>query len=337
MTLVGKSNISLFLVCFICWSCGKETTNYNRIGGTAQGTTFSITYLPTSNTSFEAEVDSIFKEIDQSLSLWDSTSLITKFNESATGIAVDSHFLKVFRRSKVIYQTSNGAFDPTVGPLVQAWGFIRKNNKPLPDELTIKKLLLRKGMDAVGETAQGLLYKSKADVALDFNAIAQGYTVDVMADFLEKKQIQHYLIEIGGEVRTKGLNSQNKPWQVGIEKPSFNSTTDKNEIQVVIGLSGQSLATSGNYRKFIEKEGKKYAHTIDPKTGKPVEHNVLSVSVVSPKCMDADAWATAFMVMNQKESLKLADSLGLAIQIISADEKGFGITTNARFDALIVK
>ena len=290
--------------------------DYRKIEGTAQGTTYTITFDANEKRFVKSDADSIFRIMDQSMSLWDSTSIISKFNKSLSSQIIDEHFKNVLQKSYKIYQQSNGAFDPSIGPLIKSWGFIRKNDLPLPTDQTIDSLKQLIGLDKVS-LAENKVVKKIAAIQLDFNGIAQGYTVDVIANHLEKLGIQNYLVEVGGEVRAKGKNKEGESWKIGIEKPTQNETEEQNELQLVVAVNNMSLTTSGNYRNFIQKDGKYLSHIVDPKTGKPVENTIVSVSVLAPTCMEADAWDTAFMVLGKEKSLEVAKKLGLEFQMVS--------------------
>jgi thiamine biosynthesis lipoprotein len=219
--------------------------------------------------------------------------------------------------SREVAQRTGGAFDPTVGPLVRAWGFGPDKKVPVPDSLKIKTLRELVGLHKV-ESKNGL--RKPAGVELDFSAIAKGQAVDVLGDFLERKNIKDYLVEIGGEVRCRGKNDKGEPWSIGIEDPTVDPLTQR--VLAIIKLENRSMATSGNYRNFYEKDGVIYAHIIDPRTGYNARHNLLSASVFAPDCMRADAYATAFMVLGLDKSLEIvkADPKMDALFIYRADD-----------------
>lgn len=324
----------LFVVCLassvVFSACEKAEKEYQKITGKAQGTTYAITFKGQQSEFSESEADSIFGVMDRSMSLWDSTSIISKFNKSVDSQIIDDHFWNVLQKSFEIHRQSEGAFDPTVGPLVKAWGFIRKNGLSLPTDRTIDSLNQLVGLEKVS-LIENRVSKQSPAIQLDFNAIAQGYTVDVIAAHLENKGIVDYLIEVGGEVRARGKNGKGEDWKVGIEKPIQNETGEHNDLQSIVSLGTMSLATSGNYRNFLETDGKQLSHILNPKTGKPVAHSVLSVSVLAPTCTEADAWATAFMVMGKDKSLALAKQLDFELQIVSKGKQGLEVVQTEGF------
>lgn len=303
-------------------ACQASQRRYMHLEGQAQGTTFHITYADAQGRDFSASVDSLFRVIDRSMSLWDSTSTIRRLNRNEADVPLDEHFVAVFERSQQLAQATEGVFDITVGPLVRAWGFSYKKGLPPPDSAQVDSLRQVVGYSKV-RIANGRLQKDDPRIELDMNAIAQGYTVDLIADFLEQQGIEHYMIEVGGEVRTAGVNERGEAWRIGIDKPTADpADAQKRPLQTVVPLSGKAMATSGSYRKFIERNGKKFSHAIDPRTGYPVSHQLLSVTVVADDCTTADAYATAFLVMGLDKALPIAERAGLQLYAIYADEKG---------------
>jgi len=311
----------LFLLILLLASCGKEKPAYLTLSGKAQGTTFNITYQDSPGRDFSHPVDSLFRLIDKSMSLWDSNSVISRINRNEPNVRVDEHFAAVFQKAHDISEITGGAFDATVGPLVKAWGFSFKKGLPPPDSAQVDSLRQLIGFQKI-RLENGILQKADPRMEIDFNAIAQGYTVDLISSFLEKNGVKNYLVEIGGEVRTLGVNDRNEIWKIGIDKPVENEKEGERPLQTTVALSGKSLATSGSYRKFVVRDGKKFSHAIDPKTGYPITHNLLSVSVTAEDCASADAYATAFLVMGMEKAMEMAERLGLEIYCIYADETG---------------
>ncbi|MFW5721045.1 MAG: FAD:protein FMN transferase [Bacteroidota bacterium] len=315
-----KLDILLFLILLLV-SCGRQSiSNYISFGGFTQGTTYSITYESPDSLAYDKEIEILLANFDSSLSTYNNHSVITKINNNQSNIA-DHYLQTVFKKSVEVYKKTNGAFDITVAPLVNAWGFGFKNRSEITNSL-IDSLLEFVGTPKIS-LKDSLIIKSDPRIMIDMNAIAQGYSVDVVTDFLEKKGIENYLVEIGGEVKAKGVNQKQKPWRIGIDRPEDNNMIPGENLQAIISLSNKSLATSGNYRKFYEQDGIKYSHTINPKTGYPVTHSLLSATVVANDCMTADAYATAFMVMGFEKAYDLAEKLpGIEAYFIFSDENG---------------
>ncbi len=318
------------------WAVRNHRPAYTQLEGNAQGTTFRIVYEDTASRDFSTSMDSIFRVIDRSMSLWDSTSLISLLNANDPAVRADAHFATVFRKAWEVSALTDGYFDCTVGPLVKAWGFSYKKNLPPPNSTQVDSLRRLIGYHQV-ELNDGKLSKENPQIQIDFNAIAQGYTVDVLADFLKAKGVKNYMVEVGGEVRAEGRNERGEIWRIGIDKPSDTAAVGR-PLQAVVSLNNKSLATSGSYRKFVERDGHKYSHAIDPHTGFPITHKLLSISVLAPDCMTADAYATAFLVMGLEKSIPLAKEKGLEIYGISAGKDGvFEVYKSAGFGAETVE
>lgn len=277
-----------------------SSAQYLKCEGKVFGTIYHITY--NSSTNLQSGIDSVLAKVDSSLSPFNKESIITAVNNNQN-IEVDKHFQNVFNLAKTVSAETNGAFDITVAPLVNAWGFGFKNKENITDEL-IQELLTHVGFEKV--SLKGT-HVEKTDTAtlLDCSAIAKGYGVDAVGDYLESVGIKNYMVEIGGEVRVRGYNDKSKPWNIGIMKPVDDATCQQTEIEQVLSVTNLSMATSGNYRNFYEEGNKKYAHTINPKTGYPVQHSLLSSTVLATDCATADAYATAFMVVGIDEAKKI--------------------------------
>lgn len=323
--------IFYFFLLFLmsCIDFSEKQTLVRNIGET-QGTFYNINYL-SYNQNLQFQIDSILQEIDQSLSIYNSKSTISKLNTDK-GVRTDTLFNEVFRRAQFIYEETDGYFDCTVLPLLDFWGFGPYKDRNI-DSSKIENILSLVGFNKVSIKDDTLL-KPK-NMMLDFNGIAQGYSVDLICEFLENHKIKNYLVEIGGEVRTKGLNANGRIWRVGIEKPSEYLS---NNLQVIISLKNQSLATSGNYRKFYEEDGVKYSHIIDPFIGFPTKNRLLSVSVLTKNCMDADAYATAFMAMGLEKTKKyLLKNPSLKVYLIYTDFKGeWNLFYSEEFEDIII-
>lgn len=315
-----RKSILPLLFIIVLASCQKETT-YQFLQGNALGTTFSVKYDDPHTTNYSKSIDSLFTVINHSLSTYHPNSIISQINNGDTLVRVDAHFIRVFKKAKRIFKETNGAFDPTIGSLVNAWGFGPK--KPLQnlDSTKVRDLMLLVGFDKV-ILKDKLISKTNPNIFIDFNAIAKGYAVDVIGRFLESKNSNNYMVEIGGEVRVRGLNPNGSLWRIGIEKPLTDGTRD---LETSVGLDNQSMATSGNYRKFkIDSLGNKYVHTINPKTGFTLQNDILSASVISKTaCADVDAYATAFMVMGFDKTIAfLKTHPELEVFLIYVDDNG---------------
>jgi len=307
--------VDVFLV-----GCKQSKNKYIHLQGNAQGTTFSIKYESKGEKDYSAEIDSIFNVVNLSLSTYHPQSIISKLNKGDSTVIVDKHFAKVFDQSMQIYAETNGLFDPTVGVLVNAYGFGPQKVDSL-NETKRADLMQYVGYNKVS-LQNGHLVKEQKETILDFNAIAQGYTVDLIGDFLKRKNCANYMVEIGGEVKAVGINPEGKLWSVGIQNPE---TSKENALETILYLKDKSIATSGNYRKFkVDKNGKKFVHTINPLSGKNEPNNILSATVLTTKdCAFADAYATSLMVMGFENSLEfLKKHPELEVFLVYVDNDG---------------
>ncbi len=295
--------LSLLLVAAVLFSACQPKKEYIRNEGLIFGTIYHMTYAHHQDLS--DTITSVLNAFDWSMSTYKEGSVISKINRNVSG-ETDEYFRQVFLKAKEITKVTNGAFDMTVAPLVNAWGF-GFSKKDSVTQTLIDSIMPNVGMDML-QLKDNRLIKQKAGVMLDGSAIAKGFAVDVVADLLEAFEVQNYMVEIGGEMRVKGKNPKNTAWRVGIDKPIDDPEVLNRQLQEVIGISDMALATSGNYRNFYVKDGKKYAHTISPFTGYPVNHQLLGVSVLAPDCMSADAYATGFMVLGFEKSLEIVNS-----------------------------
>lgn len=317
MKFIGLS----FLLLIVLSACERKKSEYTKISGFAQGTTYHIIYENSNNQDYTDPIDSILGAFNKSCSMYDSTSIISRINNNDPTAEADDWFIDVFKKSVEVSEASGGALDITVGPVVRAWGFgatpVAKHDKSYIDSL-----LQYVGMDKVKLEGRKVI-KKYPGVSLDVNAVAQGYSVDVLADFFEKKGIRNYLVEIGGEVRCKGTNAKNRLWHVGIDRPADGNIVPGEQIQAIVELDNKSMTTAGNYRKFFVENGVKYGHTIDPKTGYPAKNTLLSATVLADDAVTADAWDTAFMVLGLEKSKEILKNLrGIEVYFIYSDEKG---------------
>lgn len=302
--------------------------------GTTFGTIYHIKYLY--NRDLKKEIEAELHRVDASLSMFNPQSTISLINKGESNTA-DSMLAEVLQLSFAVNQATDGAFDPTVAPLVNAWGFGFKDGQ-LPDSTQVDSLLNLVGLSGI-HFQDGKLTKDNPLSILDMSAIAKGYGVDRVAQLLRGYSITNFMVEIGGEVVAEGINEKGTPWRIGINKPNEDSTSLSTELQDIISLSGHALATSGNYRNFYVQNGKKIAHTINPKTGYPAQQDILSSTVVAPTCAEADAFATAFMVMGMEKAKKvLQEQSQLDAYFIYSDEEGnYQTWSSTGFDALIVR
>lgn len=313
---------SLIILSFFFLSC-KDNASIKTLRGSALGTTYSIKYFSEDYTMKTSEVDSILDVINSSMSTYIDYSDISKINAGDSTVVVDKHFQNVFKASKRIFKNTEAYFDPSVGLLVNAYGFGPSGYSEDVTEQDIDSLYQYVGFDKIELTRQNKIKSETSRVYLDFNAIAKGYTVDVFGNYLKSKGSENYLVEIGGEVTVAGQNLDSEtPWKIGIEMPLDDGSR---ELKYGLKLYNESLATSGNYRKFRidSASGQKYVHTINPKTGKSQKTDILSASVVADSCTDADAYATAFMAMGfEKAEDFLANHNNLKVVFIYSDGEG---------------
>lgn len=310
--------LSILLLATIWILVRKNNVPYHSINGLVFGTIYNITYQYDGD--LKSEIEAELKRFDGSLSPFNDTSVISRINRNEE-IVTDSFFQTCFNRSMEISEETHGAFDITIAPLANAWGFGFKKGE-FPDSTRIDSLLQITDYKKV-KLVDGRIVKEDPRIMLSCSAVAKGYSVDVVARLLEKKGIQNYMVDIGGEIVAKGKNSRNGLWRIGINKPIDDSLSVNQEIQTILELSDAGLATSGNYRNFYYKDGKKYAHTIDPRTGYPVQHSILSATVIAEDCMTADALATAFMVMGLEEASAFANAHpAIDAYFIYSDENG---------------
>lgn len=274
----------------------QKSVPYQHDEGRIFGTTYHITYQ--SDDNLKKEIEETLKAVDQEFSMFNPQSTVALINEGKRPTLSDD-FLEVYQLAQQVNEESDGAFDITVAPLVNAWGFGFKNQQ-MPNNHQIDSLRRLVGMEHVSLAgAKGSKYVrfQRPRMMLDFSAIAKGYGTDRVARLLMSHDVANFMVEIGGEVYAKGNSEKRLPWRIGVSKPVDDPDNDAQELETVLNVTNQAMATSGNYRNFYYKGGRKYAHTIDPKTGRPVQHSLLSATVLAPTCAEADAYATSFMVM----------------------------------------
>lgn len=312
----------MFLFVFVACKTDSSKIYKNVSSGPALGTSYSIIYLSDKELDYQTEIDSVFAVVNQSMSTYIPTSDISKINKGDTTLVVDAMFKDVFELSSNVYKATDGYFDPTIGSLVNAWGFGPGEQVAL-DSTKVDSILKYVGFSKVSITSTNKIKKLYPNIYFDFNAIAKGYTLDRLAKLLDAKGINNYLVELGGEIVAKGENTiKKKSWVVGVDDPEGEN---RNTPKVLLSINDRALASSGNYRKFRidEATGEKYVHTINPKTGYTKNSNILAATVVANNCAIADAYATSFMAMDLKDSKKLLNkNRTLDAFVIYVDEKG---------------
>lgn len=301
------SIIFFFVLALVLLLFNRNSGEYIKIEGLIHGTIYHIIYQHPENTDLKAEIEQEMYRFDQSLSTFAKYSTISKINRNET-TKTDELFRKMFEKAREVSLKTDGAFDITVAPLVNLWGFgYEKQSDSLPSTHTVDSILTFVGFHKV-ELVEQQIIKADSRIKIDASAIAKGLSVDMIATFLRSQGIRNFMVEIGGEISTSGKNPDGKDWIIGIDEPIDDPTVSERRINNTIELTNKALATSGNYRNFYVRDGKKYSHTIDPKTGYPVQHSLLSATVLADDCMTADAWATACMVMGVEKSMAKAKS-----------------------------
>lgn len=318
-----KYNLSyLVLSILILCSCKDNKPEILSFTGFTQGTTYSLVYENNKGINpddLKEKVEKILYDFDMSLSIYNDSSVISRLNRNED-VVPDTYFTEVFNKSLEVSRMTDGSFDITVAPLVKAWGFGPNEQKDFT-ESKLDSLLNLVGMEKVS-IVNGHLVKENPAITLDVNAIAQGYSVDVLYNTLDNLGFKNYLIEIGGEVRTRGTKAGAK-WRIGIDRPVDNNISPGEDMEAVVSISGEALATSGNYRKFYVENGIKYSHTINPKTGYPAKNRLLSATIIATDCAMADAIATACMVMGKEVAIEFITKNPLfEAYFVFSDDKG---------------
>ena len=291
------------LIC--CFLVNCNTVKKQQFMGTTQGSYYSITYFDEQNRDFSREFDSIFKEIESTLSLWDENSIIRRVNRNDTTVVLNQIFIDNFNYAMRAAELSDGYFDPTVGPLVQAWGFHFKEGMEMTPEIvdSLKQLVDYRKV----KIENNKVVKGNPNMTLDFNAVAQGYTTDMIGDFLLSKNVNNFLVDVGGEILARGCKPNGELWKVGIEKPAENKDSER-IVQEIVELKDRSIVTSGNYRKYVERGGKRYSHSLNPKTGYPAENKLLSATIIADNTAWADCLASICMVVGLEKAIEIIES-----------------------------
>ena len=327
--LLKKASFLVFISVVLLLTGCDSGPEIIKISGSKMGTTYHVTVVadqPAPDDLAE-RIDAVLDIVDHSMSTYKAASELSQFNDLAVGSSqqISADFARVLAVSKTVWQLSGGAFDPTVGPLVDLWGFGPIATDVVPEQEQIDEAKAELGFQYLTFNNSELA-KSKP-VRLDLSAVAKGYAVDLVADLLEMLALPDYLVEVGGEMRLSGSNPEGMPWRVAIELPSLMP-----QVERIIGVQDMAVATSGDYRNYFEQQGVRYSHTIDPRTGRPITHSLASVTVLAEQCADADAWATAFMVLGDKDGMALANELAIPLYMLIKDGAGFKAIHSRAFE-----
>lgn len=321
---------------------GCFETEQKSIQGHTMGTYYVVKYVSESSHPFwetlRDGIDSRLEEVNNQMSTYDPKSELSQFNQFQhvnTLCPVSESLMTVVKEAIRINKLTNGALDITIGPLVNLWGFGpegRITKSPPEETLALRRQWI--GIDKLAINGNNLI-KKIPQLYIDLSAIAKGYGVDVIAEYLESQNIHNYMVDIGGEVRTKGHNGKGVPWRIAIEKPVDKGV--EQSVQEIIEPGNMSVATSGDYRNYFEQDGVYYSHTIDPNTGRPIIHNLISVTVIAPTCMMADGLATGLNVLGVEKGMELAERLNLPVFMIITTKKGFQERYSSTFKTYLAK
>ena len=329
--------LSAVLILSACVQQKATQTEYIKNSGMIYGTFYNLTYQHPEGKDLQEEVMKVFKQFDLSLSTFNDSSVISRINRNDESIQTDAHFERMYQQAEIVSTLTGGAFDITVAPLVNAWGFGfgKQNRSATPN---VDSILAFTGFHKL-QLIDHRIVKTDPRIMLDASAIAKGQASDVVAAFLEEQGCVNYMVEIGGEVTCKGMNPKGDDWQIGIDMPIDDPAVEDRSLQTIVAISDVGLATSGNYRQYYYRNNKKYAHTINPRTGYPVDHNLLSATVIAPTCMQAEAFATAFMVLGVDSSLVVCNQVAdMECYLIYSDENGaFQVAQSAGFGKYIAE
>lgn len=313
-----RSFFPILLLCLLLSGCSRSPEFvFNE--GMIYGTTYHITYQSPAG-DLQKGIEAEMKKLDNSMSTFNPNSTLSKVNQNRDTV-LDDYFLTVYKKAVEVSEVTGGAFDITVAPMVNVWGFGFRNKENVTPALidSLKALVGYKKVKLVN----GRIVKEHPATMLDCSAIAKGFACDLVGQYLEKEGCENFMVEIGGEVVARGVNKKGKPWRIGISRPTEENFAINQELKAVVEIKDKALATSGNYRNFYVEGGKKYAHTIDPHSGYPVQHSVLSSTVLADDCMTADAFATAFMVLDLEKSIDIVSSRNdIEVYLIYSDESG---------------
>ena len=332
--LLNKASFFVYIATVLLLVSCDSGPEIIKISGTKMGTTYHVTVVADqpAPADLAARIDALLDTVDQSMSTYKAASELSQFNDLAVGTSqsISPDFAQVLAVSNRVWQDSDGAFDPTVGPLVDLWGFGPVATADVvPEQAQIDAAKANVGyqyLTLLNSSGDNELTKTKP-VRLDLSAVAKGYAVDLVADLLEMLALPDYLVEVGGEMRLSGSNPEGMPWRIAIELPSLMP-----QVQRIIAVEDMAVATSGDYRNYFEQQGVRYSHTIDPRTGRPITHSLASVTVLADQCADADAWATAFMVLGDEEGMALANQLDIPVYMLVKEGAGFKAINSLAFE-----
>ena len=342
MKKVLSGLITVVLACSL--SACKKDTEIISLSGKTMGTTYHIRYIEDDSVSENSQktheqIEVVLKDVNQKMSTYIKDSELSRFNQNTqvnTPIDISADFAKVLQEAIRLNKVTEGSLDVTVGPVVNLWGFgpeKRPERKPTPEQLAERQSWV--GIDKIHLDMSGktpTLSKALPQVYIDLSSIAKGFGVDQVADVLEQNHVQNYMVEIGGEIRAKGKNAENKAWQIAIEKPN---NTGERAVQEVIGLNNMAMATSGDYRIYFEENGQRFAHEIDPKTGYPIQHHLASITVLAPSSMTADGLSTGLFVLGEDKALEVAEKENIPVYLIMKKEQGFETKMSSAFQKLL--
>jgi FAD:protein FMN transferase len=324
----------LLLAAVLLGGCQRQPLPV-ELSGSTMGTTWHVTYLPAEQAAkpaaMQAELERLLVAVNDSMSTWQPDSEISRFNRAPVGewVAVSAPFAEVVAAALAIGELSGGAYDVTVGPLVELWGFGPSRPRlDVPSAAAIRERQAQVGQQFIDlDPEQGRMRRLRA-VELDLSSIAKGYAVDVLAEALIAQQIADFLVEVGGEMRLSGSSPRGDAWRIAVERPQPGARS----VALGIALSDAAVATSGDYRNYFEVDGRRYSHSIDPRSGWPVQHDLVSVTVIAADCMRADAWATALTVLGAEAALALAESQGLAVYLLRRDGESIVTSYSSAFE-----
>jgi thiamine biosynthesis lipoprotein len=331
------ASFGLLVLCLlVVVACNRDDTRLRQFTGSTMGTVYSVKVvdLPAGRSpeTLGGDIDRLLGEVDRLMSTYRDDSQLSRFNarDSLDWFPVSSETVKVVNKALEVSRITDGAFDITVGPLVNLWGFGPEiHEERVPSDKEIAVLMTRVGYEHVlTRDEPAAIRKALADIYIDLSAIAKGYAVDKVAEYLESVGIANYMVEVGGELRLEGHNARDRPWRIAIEQPS----SEDRAIHSVIEVADKGVATSGDYRNYFEVNGKRFSHTIDPRTGRPIDHRLASVTVIADSAMFADAMATALMVIGTEAGYELARRQGLAAFFIGKSETGFTTRRTSPFE-----